>query len=120
MSTRAETQLQLPRWLREAIEEAETMDRLPGKRREPRRVCTETFLGQLDDEACDQAFPVRGFNVNSFGLGFVAPRELAFGQRLSLSLADNPEEPPISLRVIHCARIARWYTIGCEFVPAQP
>lgn len=106
---------ELPTWLREAIETGEPMTSLPDHRREPRRVCVDAFLVQPEKNPTAEKLVVQGFNVNSYGIGFIAQKDIGAGQRLALVPSDDPKEHPVWVRVVHSTKTAEGHKVGCAF-----
>ena len=115
MATETQTLVELPKWVRKAIESGEPMAALPNKRRDLRRVCVEAFIVHPENRPTAERFSVRGFNVNSHGIGFISERELVVGLRLALAPAGDLDEPPIWVRVVHCTETAEGHKVGCAF-----
>ncbi|MGB2985978.1 MAG: PilZ domain-containing protein [Phycisphaerae bacterium] len=110
--------VELPAWVREALEDGELTDDLPNKRAESRRAWTLFCHAQPEHESTEAPFTARVFNVCTGGIGFITRKEVAVGKRLTFLPEDSPDEAPVHARVVHCTRTVQGYKVGCVFEPA--
>ncbi len=115
MDAKPEKNVELPGWVREALEEGEPTDDLPNKRTESRRVWTVFCVAQSEEEPSMDPFTARVFNVCTGGIGFISRKKVRVGQRLKLRPEGGPDETLMRARVVHCTRTVQGYKVGCAF-----
>lgn len=111
-------ELELPGWLREALERGLPTDNTPDKRAESRRFWANDYFVQPEGRTADERFVVHGFNVCENGVGFSSLQKLPEGQHLFLSPGEGAGKA-VRVRVIHCTPSGPGtYKIGCMLVPS--
>ena len=116
MTTSAKDSVELPTWVREAIDEGELTDKLLNKRKEPRTAAHLIIYAQRDDDSNDNPFPVTLWNASTHSMSFVARIPLDRGDRLKVMPDDDPEQP-VHVSVVHCTQKIQGYLIGCVIEP---
>ncbi|MHC4235007.1 MAG: hypothetical protein ACYSUQ_07810, partial [Planctomycetota bacterium] len=71
MNSDPSRQLELPTWLRDALQQGEPTDNLPNKRAESRRLWTVYCRAISDDGSSTGSLTARVFNVGSGGIGLL-------------------------------------------------
>ena len=120
MSTDEKLQVQLPNWLIEAIEAGEPLEGVPARRGESRLhawsfPCRIVPVGGKPSAS----FTSNLLNVSQQGLGFISRRDMATGDELDITPADQPEAPSVRGRIKHCTRTLQGFKVGCAFITSE-